>query len=183
MALRGRRINNFIRLWCLVASGGLHICVLSTSFQKNDIGWPQQPLQEEYQISVKNWIFDDPFHKKGLVLVIWVLGMIKSSGSVIFLMKWGCWGHWGHWGCWGRWGHWGCRSFKAWKTTTEDFRVIKAFEFSFIFMFWKKNVLRRIMKYHIEFLHLFCQRLLRPAHVIFLKTGWWNTNVQSSWSH
>ena len=95
--------------------------------------------QKEYQISVKNWIFDDPFHKKGLVLVIWVLGMIKSSGSVIFLMKWGCWGHWGHWGCWGRWGHWGCRSFKAWKTTTEDFRIIQAFEFSFIFRFSKKN--------------------------------------------
>ena len=84
--MNGRRINNFIKLWCLVASGGLHICVLSTSFQKNDIGWPQQPLEEEYQISVKNWIFDDPFHKKGLVLVILVLGMIKSSGSVIFLM-------------------------------------------------------------------------------------------------
>ena len=29
---------------------------------------------------------------------------------------------------------------------------------------------------NIEFLHLFCQKLLRPAHVIFLKTGWWNTN-------
>ena len=29
-----------------------------------------------YQISVKNWIFDDPFHKKGLVLIILVLGMI-----------------------------------------------------------------------------------------------------------
>ena len=41
-------------------------------------------IGEEYQISVKNWIFDDPFHKKGLVLVIWVLGMIKSSRSVIF---------------------------------------------------------------------------------------------------
>jgi hypothetical protein len=26
--------------------------------------------QKEYLISVKNWIFDDPFHKKGLVLVI-----------------------------------------------------------------------------------------------------------------
>ena len=139
--------------------------------------------QKGYQISVENWIFDDPFHKKGLVLIIWVLGMIQSSRSVIFLMKWGCWGHWGHWGCWGRWGHWGCRSFKAWKTTTEDFRIIQAFEFSFIFMFWKKVVLSRIMKYHIDFLHLFCQRLLRPAHVIFLKTSWWNTNVQSSWSH
>ena len=45
-ALRGRRINNFIDLWCLVASGGLDICVSSTSFQKNDIGWPQQPLTE-----------------------------------------------------------------------------------------------------------------------------------------
>ena len=40
--------------------------------------------QKEYQISVKNWIFDDPFHKKGLVLVNWVPGMIKPSGLVDF---------------------------------------------------------------------------------------------------
>ena len=46
MALRGRRINNFAELWCLVASRGVEICVSSTSFQKNDIGWPQQPLTE-----------------------------------------------------------------------------------------------------------------------------------------
>ena len=45
-ALRGIRINNFIDLWCLVALGGLEICVLSTSFQKNEIGWPQQPPTE-----------------------------------------------------------------------------------------------------------------------------------------
>ena len=35
--------------------------------------------QKEYQISVKNWIFNDPFKKKGLVLVIWVLGIIQPS--------------------------------------------------------------------------------------------------------
>ena len=29
-----------------MASGGVDICVSSTSFQKNDIGWPQQPLTE-----------------------------------------------------------------------------------------------------------------------------------------
>ena len=46
MALRDRRIKNFIEIWCLVASGGLVICVSSTSFQKNDIGWPQQPPTE-----------------------------------------------------------------------------------------------------------------------------------------
>ena len=42
-----RRINNFIDLWCLVALGGLYICVSLTSFQKNDKGWPQQPLTEK----------------------------------------------------------------------------------------------------------------------------------------
>ena len=44
--LRGRRINNFIELWCLVASGDKKICIPSTNFQKNDIGWPQQPPTE-----------------------------------------------------------------------------------------------------------------------------------------
>ena len=28
-----------------------------------------------------------------------------------------------------------------------------------------------------------CQRLWRPAYVIFLKTGWWNSNFQTSWTH
>ena len=46
MALRGSRIKNFDDLWCLRASGGLEFCVSSTSFQKIDIGWPQQPLTE-----------------------------------------------------------------------------------------------------------------------------------------
>ena len=45
-ALRGRRIHNLIELWCLVGSGGLDIWVSSTSFQKSNIGWPQQPLTE-----------------------------------------------------------------------------------------------------------------------------------------
>ena len=97
--------------------------------------------QKEYQISVKNWIFDDLFHKKGLVLVILVLGMIQPSGWIKFLMKWGCWGHWGHWGCWGCRGHWGLWGSKVWKITTEDFSVIQVLEFGFTLMFWKKYFL------------------------------------------
>ena len=139
--------------------------------------------QKKYRILVKNWIFDDPFHKKGLVLVSWVLEMIKPSGSVIFLMKWGFWGHWGHWGCWGCRGHWGCKGFKAWKITTDDCRVIQVPKFSFTLMFWKHIFFVRIMKYQVEFWHLLSWRLLRPAYIIFLKTGWWNSNVQTSWSH
>jgi hypothetical protein len=105
MALRGKRVDNFLELWCLVATGSLDIWVSSTSLNKNKIRWPQQPLTEKMLISVKNWIFDDIFYKKGLVLVILVPGMIQPSGSVILLMKWGYKCHWGHWGCWGCRGH------------------------------------------------------------------------------
>ena len=44
--MKGRRINKFIELWSIAGSVGLEICVSSTSFRKNDIGWPQQPLTE-----------------------------------------------------------------------------------------------------------------------------------------
>ena len=90
-----------------VWSWGLDIWVLSTNFQKSNIDWPHQPPTEMLTILVKNCIFDGPFHKKGLVLVIWVPGMIQPLGSVNFLMNWGCRGHWG------QWGHWGCRGVKA----------------------------------------------------------------------
>ena len=46
MAMKGRKINNFIELWSVAGSVGLEICVSSTSFQKNDIEWPQQPPTE-----------------------------------------------------------------------------------------------------------------------------------------
>ena len=118
-----------------VYSWGYGIWVSSTSFQKSNIGWPQQPLTEIVLISVKFWIFDDSFLKKGPVLVILVPGMIQPSQSVMFQMKWGCKGHWGHGGCWG------CRGFKVWKITTGDFKVIQLLEFSFILMFWKNIVL------------------------------------------
>ena len=38
-------------------------------------------------ISVKNWIFDDPFPKKRPVLVILVLGMIQPPGPGSFWGK------------------------------------------------------------------------------------------------
>ena len=136
--------------------------------------------QKEYQISVKYWIFDDPFHKKGLVLIIWVLGMIKPSGSVDFLMKWGWRGHWGYWGCWGHWGHRSCRGFKTWEITTEEFRIIQTFEFSFIFMFWKKKWgYNHEISYWI--LAPFLLEAVEASQCHFLKTCWWKTNFQSSW--
>jgi hypothetical protein len=41
--------------------------------------------QKGYHILGKNWIFDDPFHKKLQVLVILVPVMIRPSGLGCFL--------------------------------------------------------------------------------------------------
>ena len=151
MALRGRRIDNYLESWCLVCSESLDIWVLSTSFKKSNIHWPQQPLTEKVLKSVQNWIFDDLFHKNGPASVFLVPGTIQSSRSGSSLMKKGFRGCWGHWGCRGRWGCWGCRGSNAWKITNEDFRVIQVLDFSFILMFWKNRIWGRITKYHFEF--------------------------------
>ena len=143
-------------------------------FKKVTLAGLNSLRQKVYRISVKIWIFDELFHKRGTVLVILVPGMFQPPQSVMLLMKCGCKSYWGHGGCWGCGGHWGCRGSKVWKISTEDFRVILVIEFSFILTFWKKYWFGRFMKYHIEIYHLFCRRLLRPADVNFLKTGGWN---------
>ena len=77
MALRDRKINNFLELGCLVASGDLDTNEFHPMIDKKVTSAGLNSLRNKgYQISVKNWIFDYPFHKKGLVLIIWVLGMI-----------------------------------------------------------------------------------------------------------
>ena len=60
--MNGRRIINFNELWSIAGSRGLEICVLSTSFQMNDSGWPQQPPTEN--VLKFNMIFHDSTQKK-----------------------------------------------------------------------------------------------------------------------
>ena len=63
MALRGRRIQNFLEVWWLVASVVVGIWVSSTNFQKSDIGLPQQPPTENstwvFMILSKNYFFQN----------------------------------------------------------------------------------------------------------------------------
>ena len=56
-------------------------------FKKVALAGLNSLLQKEYQILVKNWIFDDLFREKGQVLIIFVLLLTQASGSVKFLMK------------------------------------------------------------------------------------------------
>ena len=166
-----------------MASGVVDIWVSSTSFQKSNIGWPQQPPTEIVLKSVKNCIFDAPFCKKEPVVVILRPRMIQPSGSVIILMKWGCRGHWGHGGCWGCRGHWSCRGSKVWKITIEHFRVIQVLEFSFILMFWKDIYLVGSWNIIFKFTNFFVWGCWGQPMLLFLKTGGWNSNAHYSWSH
>ena len=56
-------------------------------FQKNNVGWPQQPPTERVSDISEKLNFDDPFYKKGPVLVILVPGMIQPSKSGSCLVK------------------------------------------------------------------------------------------------
>ena len=150
MALRDRRTNYFLELWCLVSSGGADIWVSSTSFQKINIGWPQQPPTERVSDISEKLGFWWSVQQKETIIGHFGARNDPTIRTSDFLMKWGFRGNWGHWCCWGCRGHWRCRCSKAWKIPTGDFRVIQALEFSFILMFWKNNFGGRIMKYQVE---------------------------------
>jgi hypothetical protein len=64
MALRGRRINNFLESWCLVASRVEGIRVSSISFQKSKSGWPQQPQTEK--VIKSNMLIHDSTQKNSV---------------------------------------------------------------------------------------------------------------------
>ena len=68
MALMGSRIENFNKLQFLGALGGYDFCVSSTSFQKSNLGWPQQPPTENtlyiYQLTIGFLII--PYTKRNL---------------------------------------------------------------------------------------------------------------------
>jgi hypothetical protein len=53
-----------------------HLCFINQFSKKIASAGLSSLRQKGYQISMKNWIFDDPFHKKGPVLVDLVPGMI-----------------------------------------------------------------------------------------------------------
>ena len=145
---------------------GLEILIGLTSVNKSYIGWPQQPPTGREQISVKV-NFDDPFHKKDHLVVI---------RRINVFMKWGA-----------------VKVIEA----TEVVVAVEAIEAAELIrpgqsllrtsessrslnsaLFWcfdsllKKYWYGRFMRYHIVIYNIFCRRLLRPAYVTFLRTGW-----------
>ena len=92
MALRSRRINNFLELCCLVGLGGLLLWVSLINFQKSNSSWPQQPTTEKvlkfHDSTPKSIVF-----KIKLNLITW---MTLKSSVVIFQALEPLRPHWPH---------------------------------------------------------------------------------------
>ena len=86
MALRGRKIENVDDI-SLAGHEGCPFVFHQPVFKKVALAGLNSLQQTGYQILVRQWIFVDPIHKKGPLLVILVPGIIQPSGSVNFLMK------------------------------------------------------------------------------------------------
>ena len=73
--------------------------------------------------------------------------------------------------------------FKAWKITMDDFKAILVLEFNNlrtkIISFWCFEKIIFWQNYENSW-WIFWRGLLRLDYVDFLKTGWWNSNFQTS---
>ena len=166
-----------------------------TSFQKNYIGWPQQPPTEK--LLKFNMIFHDSTKKTFFQNIkiklksnAWMT--IKSSVVIFQALKplqpqWPQWPQWPQqpqWPQWPQqpqWPQWPQQPEIIKKFTDPDELIIPSTQMITTSLFlWNRS---SKIKFFTNIWYSFCRRLLRPADVNFLKTGWWNTNIRTSWSH
>ena len=151
-----------------MGSGGLDICVSSTSFQKSNIGWPltERVLKFRMIFPDSTPIFFLQNIKVRLNLRTW---MTLKSSVVIFQElsplqpQWPLWPHFIKKNT----QHDGWINPSAQTTNNSPFLWNGSSKIQFFTDIW----------------YPFCWRLLRPAYVTFLKTGWWNSNFQTSRTH
>ena len=155
-----------------MASGGLGICVSSTGFQKNDIGWPQQPPRKKvlkfnmifYASTQKKNVFSKHIYKA--VSIAW---MTLRSSLVIFQSLKPLQPQWP------RQPHFIKKSTDLYGLIIPGTQMTNTSPF-----LWNGS---SKIQFFANIWYSFCPRLLRPANVIFLKISWLNTNAQTSWSH
>ena len=82
---------------------------------------------------------------------------------------------------WPQWPLWPQQQHFIKKSTDPDGLIIPSTKMTNIIAFlWNGS---SKIHFFIDIWYSFCRRPLRPADVIFFKTGWWNTNFQTSLSH
>ena len=154
-----------------------------TSSQKIYIGWPQQPPTEK--MLKLNMIFLD-FAEKNFFQNIKIklnsnAWMTLKSSVVIFQALKPLQPQWPQWPQQPQWPQWPRQPHFIKRSTDPDGLIIPSTQMTNTSpLLWNGSSKNQ---FFTDIWYSFCWRLLRPANVIFLKTGWWNTNPQTSWSH
>ena len=160
-----------------MASGGADICVSSTSFQKKwhrlaSAASDRKGAKTQYDIS---WFYPQKTFFQNVKIKLnsnaWMT--LKSSVLIFQALKplqpqWPQWPQQPQWPQWPRQPHF-IKNF-----TDPDGLIIPSTQMTTTNPFlWNRS---SKIKFFTNIWYSFCRRLLRPADVIFLKTGWWNTN-------
>ena len=159
--------SGFRRLW---------FCVSSTSFHKSNIGRPHQPPTEK--LLKFNFIFHDSVkqnfvskHQNNVILVLRLLNsrtwMTLKSSVVMFQALKTLQPHWPQQPQQPQWPQWPRQPHFIKKYTDPDGWIISG----------TSSKIQIFTNVWYPFY------LLRPANATFLKTGWWNTNGKTSWTH
>ena len=162
--------------------GGFTIWVSSTSFQKSSIGWPQQPLTE--MVLKFNLIFHDSNPKKIFFQNIKIklnsrTWMTLKSPVVIFQALEPLQPQWPQQPRQPQWPQWPQQPHFIKKIADPDGWIILVTKMTNNGPFlWGGS---SKIQFFTNIWYSFCWRLLRPTMSFFLKTGWWNTNIRTSW--
>jgi hypothetical protein len=172
MPLRDGRINIWLKCGCLVVSGGVEIWVSSICFQKSNSDWPQQPPTEK--VLKFNKIFHDSIQKNYFQNIEIKLNsnawMTLKSSIVIFQALKPLQSQWPQWPQQPQWPQWPWQPHFIKKITDPDGLIILSTQMTNTSPFlWNGS---SKIQFFTNIWHSFCQRLLRPANVNFLKTGW-----------
>ena len=166
-----------------MASGGKKICVSSTSFQKNYIGWPQQPLTEKvlkfkmiFQGSMQIFFFSK--HQKKLNSRT---GMTQKSSEVIFQALEPLQPQWPLQPPQPQWPQWPQQPHFIKKFTRPHRWIIPNTQMTNTILFLDNGSSK--IQFFTNIWYPFKPRLLRPADTTFSKTGWWNSNNRNSRRH
>ena len=183
MALRVRMIKYFFELWWIVGSGAFTIWVSSTSFQKSSISWSQQPPAE----NVLKIHWDDlwfyPFFSFQNIKIKLNLrkGMTLKPSKVIFQALERLQPQWPLQPQQPQWPQWPQQPHFIKKFTRPHHWIIPNTQMTNTILFLCNGSSK--IQFFTNIWYPFCLRLLRPADVTFLITGWWNSNNRTSRRH
>ena len=160
-----------------MGSGGFTIWVSSTSLQKSSIGWPQQPPTEKMLNSI--WYFmilpRKTFFQNIKIKLNSNAWITLRSPVVIFQPLKPLQPQWPQWPQQPRWPQWPQQPHCIKKITDPDGLIISSTQMTNTSPFlWNGS---SKIQFFTDIWYFFCQRLLRPAKVIFVENWWGRQNL------